>query len=65
MASHSVDDGLVIDLFSDNDVTLVTRAPRWCACSGAKPGEFDKKRTHDTGFAPGPQGIIATTGAAV
>ena len=56
----SVDDGLVIDLSSMNDVTVDPSARMVRVQGGAKLGEVDRA-TYEHGFAV-PAGIISTTG---
>ncbi len=56
----SVDDGLVIDLSSMNDVTVDPGARTVRVQGGAKFGEVDRA-THEHGLAV-PAGIISTTG---
>jgi len=56
----SVDDGLVIDLSSMNDVKVDASARMVRVQGGAKLGEVDRA-THEHGFAV-PAGIISTTG---
>ena len=56
----SVDDGLVIDLSSMNEVTVDPAARTVRVQGGAKLGEVDRA-THEHGFAV-PAGIISTTG---
>jgi FAD/FMN-containing dehydrogenase len=56
----SVDDGLVIDLSSMNDITVDPSARMVRVQGGTKLGDVDNA-THEHGFAV-PAGIIATTG---